>query len=151
MKWIFFFTSRIPLIWHSLMLKVARVVNIKLFFHELILLIDLIILIRKCETPFKNLDTSLLLLRKQLLCLKNWNLWQAATTIEFNIFNRNFIHVSYVPMSIKGCSGFFYFVLILSYMQKSKRLSFYIFINNSKSKKNNKKKNPERPFKDIVK
>ena len=49
---------------------------------------------------------------------------------------------------------FFYFDQILSYLQKLKRpsfnaLAFYIFINNSRSKQN--EKNPEHSFLDIVK
>ena len=38
--------------------------------------------------------------------------WQALTTIEFNIFCWNFAHLSNLPASTKGCSGFFYFVSI---------------------------------------
>ena len=53
----------------------------------------------------------------------------------------------------KGVRDFFYFVYILTYMQKLKRpgfytLVFYIVINNSRSKQ---KKNPEHVFVDIVK
>ena len=33
--------------------------------------------------------------------------WRDPTTIEFNIFCWNFVHLSYLPVSIKGCSGFF--------------------------------------------
>ena len=36
--------------------------------------------------------------------------WQAPTTVDFNIFCWNFAHLSYLPVSTKGCSGFFYFV-----------------------------------------
>ena len=36
--------------------------------------------------------------------------WWASTTIEFDILSWNFAHLSYLPMSTKGCSGFFYLV-----------------------------------------
>ena len=54
----------------------------------------------------------------------------------------------------KRVRDFFYFVKILSYLQKLKRPGFYtfivyIFINNSRSKQN--AKNPEHPFVDIIK
>ena len=53
----------------------------------------------------------------------------------------------------KRFGDFFFIVLILSYLQKSKRPDFYtlvcyIFINNSRSKQNNKI--PERAFVDIA-
>ena len=46
---------------------------------------DLIILIKKCENPYKNLDKPLLFSRNQV-CLKKWKVWRAPTTTEFNIF-----------------------------------------------------------------
>ena len=54
----------------------------------------------------------------------------------------------------KGVRDSFYFVLILSCLQKLKipgfyTLVFYIFFNNSRSKQN--KKNPEHPVLDIIK
>ena len=53
----------------------------------------------------------------------------------------------------KGVREFFYFVYVLSYSKKLKRpgfytLIFYIFINNSRSKK--LLKNPEHPFLAII-
>ena len=45
--------------------------------------------------------------------------WWSATTIELNIFCWNFAHVSYLPMSAKGCSGYF-FCLELELMAKIK-------------------------------
>ena len=58
-------------------------------------------------------QSSLLFSRNQLFCLKNWKLSRAPTTIEFNIFCWNFPELSYLPMSTKECSGFFYFNLEL--------------------------------------
>ena len=92
--------------------------------------------------------------KNPVFCLKRWKLWQAPTTIEFNIFCWNFAHVSYLPMSIKGCLGFFYVVWILSNLQKSKQTCFLHtcfshFFNNSRSKQN--ENNFEHPFADIVK
>ena len=80
-------------------------------------------------------------------------LWRVPTTLQFNNFCLNFAHVSYLPMSAKGCAGFFLFCLDL-YLQKLKRPGFYtlicyFFINNSRSKQN--KKNPAQMFVDIPK
>ena len=62
----------------------------------------------------------------------------APTTIEFNIFCWNFAHVSYLPISTKGCSRFF-FILFKHWVicKNQKRpgyciLTFYNFIDNSK-------------------
>ena len=54
----------------------------------------------------------------------------------------------------KGLRDFLYFVYILSYLQKLKRpgfytLVFYIFINNSRSRQN--EKNSQHAFLDIIK
>ena len=82
--------------------------------------------------------------------MKSWKLWRAPTTLEFNIFCWNFTHVSYLPMSTKGCSGFFLFCLGLELFAKIKKTWFLrIFINNSRPKQN--KKNPEHAFVGIVK
>ena len=60
------------------------------------------------------------------------------------IFCWNFAHVSYLPMSTKGCSGF-NFILFRTWVicQNQKRPGFYTltetrFINNSWSKQNKK-------------
>ena len=58
----------------------------------------------------KNLDKALLFLRNQAFCLKIWKIWQASATIQFNIFCWSFAHVLYLPMPIKACVGFFYFI-----------------------------------------
>ena len=76
-----------------------------------------VILIKQCKIPYKTLDKGLLFSRNQVFCLKNWNLWRAPTTLEFNLFYWNFAHV-YLPMSIKWCSGFFLFCLDLELFSK---------------------------------
>ena len=43
--------------------------------------------------------------RKQVFCLRNWQLWWAPTAIEFNIFCWNFAQVSYLPSLQKGVRG----------------------------------------------
>ena len=43
-------------------------------------------------------------------------LWLAPSTKEFNIVFWNFAHVFYLPMSKKGCSGFFLFCLDLEFL-----------------------------------
>ena len=79
-------------------IKVARVVIIKMFFMGWFYY-HMIILIKLCEIPYKSLDEALLFSRNQVFWLKNWKLWRAPTTIEFNIFCWNSAHVSYWPVS----------------------------------------------------
>ena len=60
-----------------------------------------------------------------------------------NIFFWYFSHVSYLPMSTKGCVGFFFLFRSWVICKNYKRpgfytLAFYIFINNSRSKQNKK-------------
>ena len=99
-------------------LKVACVAEIKLGFMDWFLYY-FIILIKECKISYKTLDKALLFSRNQVFCLKNWKLWRAPTTLEFNFFCWNFAHVSYLPMSTKACSGFFLYCL-LNYLQKLK-------------------------------
>ena len=68
---------------------------------------NLIILIRYCKILYKNLDKAPWFSRNQVFCLKIWKLWRAPTTLQFNIFCWNIAHVSYLPMSAKGCVRFF--------------------------------------------
>ena len=69
-------------------------VNCKLAFRDWFFC-NLVILIKLCKIRYLNLDKTPLFPRIQVICLKNWKLWQAATTIKFNIFCLNFEHVSY--------------------------------------------------------
>ena len=63
----------------------------------------------------------------QVFCLKNWKLWRAPTTIEFNKLSWNFAHVSYLPMSRKRCSGFVLFCICLDLFAKIReKPCFYI-------------------------
>ena len=94
--------------------KVVRVVKLKLAFMKLFF-INLVILMKLYKIRYPNLDKPLLFPRKQAICLKNWKLWRAPTTLEFNIFCWNFARVSYLTMSTKGCSGFF-FILFRSWV-----------------------------------
>ena len=56
--------------------------------------------------------------RNQVFFLKIWKLWQAPTTLQFNIFCWNFAHVFYLPISTTGCVGFFLFHLDLELFAK---------------------------------
>ena len=56
----------------------------------------------------RRMFTGILFPRNQVFCLKNWTLWRASTTIEFNIFYWNFAHVSCLLMSTKAYAGFFF-------------------------------------------
>ena len=72
-------------------------------------------LIKLYKIWYANLDKALLFTRNHIICLKNWKLWQAPTTVKFSIFCWNFAHVSYLMMSTKGCSEFF-FILFRSWV-----------------------------------
>ena len=55
---------------------------------------NLIILIKYCKIPYKNLDKALLFSKNQVFCLKIWKIRRAPTTLQFNIFRWNFAHVT---------------------------------------------------------
>ena len=74
-------------------------------------------------------------------CLKNWKLWPAPTTIEFNIFCWNFARIFCLKTSTAVCSGFFLFGLDLELLIKCKKWVcrnqfFLIFANSSRSTQN---------------
>ena len=56
---------------------------------------------------FQKFNKPLLFSRNQLSFLKNWKLWRVPITVDFNNFCWNFVHISCLPLSTKGCSGFF--------------------------------------------
>ena len=126
------------------LVKVARVVNSKLAFANWL-----------CKIQYLNLDKAPLFPRNQVICLKNWKLWRAPTTIKFNIFWWNFAHVSYLTMSTKGCSEYF-FILFRSWIINKNvknecvetRSFWFLQINQDL---NEIKKNPEHSFVDIDK
>ena len=107
----------------QLFVNVACVVDIKLLFFDWFCY-NLIILIKLRTVPYKNLDKALLFSRNQVFCLKIWKLWRAPTTLQFNIFIWNFTHVSYLPMTTKGCAGFSLFCLDLEFFAKIKKTWF---------------------------
>ena len=105
---------------------------------------NLIILIKSCKIPYKNLEKALLFSKKQVFFLKIWKLGRTPTILQFNMFCWNFAHAFYLPMSTRGCVGIF-FISFRSWItfQNLKipgfyTLVFYTFINNSRSKQNKK-------------
>ena len=97
--------------------KVACVINIKLLF----LWADFIITKLYCFPEIRY------------FVWKFEQFWQAPTPLQFNIFDWNFAHVSYLPMSTKGGVGKrpgFY------------TLGFYIFTNNLRLNKIKKSRTP---------
>ena len=70
---------------HQMNFKVACVVKTELFFMEWFYY-NLVMLIKWCKIPYKNLGKVLSFSRNQVFCLKIWKLWRAPTTIQFNIF-----------------------------------------------------------------
>ena len=107
------------------------------------------------QKTIQKFGQSSIILEKPGIFSTIWKLWWAPTTLQFNIFCWNFLHVSYLPMSTKGCVGFFLFCLDLELFAKIKKkpgfytLLFYTFTNNSRSKQNFK--NPIHSFVDITK
>ena len=124
--------------WHtSKCFNVARVVNLKLAFIERFFY-NLVILIKLCKVRYLHLHKAPLFPRNQVICLKNWKLWQAPTTIKFNILCWNFAHVSYLTMSTKRYSGFFLFINRNVKKECVETRYFVIFANNWRSKQNKK-------------
>ena len=84
--------------------------------------------------------------RNQVFCLKNWKLWRAPTTIDFNNFCWNFAHVPYLPILFR--------TWVVCQNQKITGFCTHThtetsFINNSRNKHN--KKYPTHLFIDIGK
>ena len=70
---------------------------------------------------------------------EEFKIWRAPTAIDFNNFYCNFTHIFYLPISTRGCSGFFILFRTWVICQNQKISSFYTlteprFINNSRSK-----------------
>ena len=59
------------------------------------------------QNLMQNLDKALFL-KNQTFCLKNWKRWRAPTKIEVDNFCWNFAHVSFLSISTKVSSGFFF-------------------------------------------
>ena len=74
--------------------KVACVVNLKLAFAEWFGNTNQVM-----QNPKAKFRQSSIISEKQVICLKNWKLWRASTTIKFNTFCWNFAQVSYWTMS----------------------------------------------------
>ena len=94
------------------------------------------------QNPIPDFLKGLSFLRNQVFCMKNWKLWRAPTTTEFNIFLKfctRFL-LNNVYKSVFGI--FFFFVLILSWVCRNQ--VFFNFFKKFKNKK--KKKNPEHAF-----
>ena len=98
--------------------KWACIVNLKLAFRDWFFLYNLIILIRLCKIWYLHLYKSLLFTRNQVICLKKLKTVTSSNYHKFTIFCWNLAHVSYLPMSTKWCSGFFWFCLDLELLIK---------------------------------
>ena len=67
---------------------------------------NLIILIKYCKIPYKNLDKALLFSRDQVFCLKIWKIRRAPTTLRLSISCWKFAHLTYQCLQ-KGVWSFF--------------------------------------------
>ena len=80
---------------------------------KLLTFCNFIILTEWCKIQLLNFDKAFLFPKNQVIFQENWKLWRGPTTIEFNIFCRNFAHVSVLPMSTKECLRFFLFCFFI--------------------------------------
>ena len=71
------------------------------------------------HNPIWSLGKALLFWRNQVFCLRNWKLWRAPSTTEFNFFCWNFAHFFFLPMC--AYSGFFLFCLDLELFAKNRK------------------------------
>ena len=107
------------------------------------------------QNPIQKFGQSFIVFKKPGIFSKNLKILMSSNYPTVQHFCWNFAHVAYLPMSIKGCTGFFLSCLDLElFAKKLKRpgiytLLFYIFINNSRSRQN--KTNPKYLFVDINK
>ena len=94
---------------------------------------------------YLNLDKAVLFPRNQVICLKNWNLWQGPTTIKFNFFFLKFCTDFLLSNVYKRVFRIFLFCLDLKSLIEIKKKRacrkwvFFIFANNSRYKQNKKK------------
>ena len=132
--------SYIPKQFAQISLGGSRSFNIKLAFT--VFFSNLMILIDQYKIRFLNLDQTLLFLRSQVICLKNWKLWRAVTTSEF-IFLSKLCTFPTLQCVQKDVPDILYFVKFWAINKNVKKhgfckcveiRSFLIFENNSKSK-----------------
>ena len=105
------------------------------------------------QNPTKKFRQSSIVFEKPGILSEKSKIWGAPSTIGFNNFCWNFVHVPNLPMATKGCVGFFLILFRTSVIcQNQKVPGSYIltetnFINNSRSKQN--KTNLTHTFVDI--
>ena len=68
--------------------------------------------------PIQKVGQSSTFFEKPGILHKKFETLTCSNYSTVQLFFGNFAHVSYLPMSTKGCASFFYFVKILSYLQK---------------------------------
>ena len=145
--------SYLPKQFAQISLGDSRSFNIKLAFT--VFFSNLIILIDQYKIRFLNLDQTLLFLRSQVICLKNWKLWRAVTTSKFIFFLSKLCKFPTLQCVQKDVPDILYFAKSWAINKNVKKhgfckcvetRSFLIF---EKSKQN--EKNPGHPFVDAGK
>ena len=96
--------------------------------------------------PTQKFRQSSIFFEKPGILPENLKIFTKSNYPTVHCFCWNFVHVSYLPMSIKGLRDLFLFCLNLELFAKIKQTGFlhtriYTFINNSRFKQN--KKSPE--------
>ena len=59
------------------------------------------------QNPIQKFRQSSIVSEKPGILSEKLKFWRAPTTTDFNNFCWNFTSVPYLPMSTKGCTGFF--------------------------------------------
>ena len=96
------------------------------------------------QNPIHKFGQSSIVFEKSGILLKIWKFWRASTTLQFNCFGWNLAHVSYLPISTKGCAGISLFCLDLESFAKTEKTwflhtCFFFIINNLRSRRNKTK------------
>ena len=116
----------------------------------------MVTVIKQCKIQLLIWQKALLFPKNQVICLKNWKLWLAPTTIEFNNFWWIFHTFPGYYCLQKRVPDFLNFVFRswvideTGFCEWVETRSFLTLANNSRSK-NKIKKNPELTFVDIDK
>ena len=76
------------------------------------------------QNPIHKFGQSSIVFEKSGILFKIWKFWRASTTLQFNCFGWNLAHVSYLPVSTKGCAGISLFCLDLELFAKTEKTWF---------------------------
>ena len=73
------------------------------------------------QNPIQKFRQNSIAFVKPGILSEKLKIWRAPTTLQFNIFCWNFVHVFYLPMSTKAYVGFYLFCLDLELFANIKK------------------------------